>query len=728
MSTRVEQVKDWHDLDQGLTILAGLTFPSLTWYFHNTHAWGWGHAAVVAVIVAVLVRAALGQVARKFMPLPSLFGVDDADARANDVMARRRYWFWRFWTKVFAAYTSVVFLSRNGHGGFVHHFTHLAPSILTIFSHPGTLLQGAQVMALFLINFLIFMGPMLAMGVSQIKTYEPGDAKWGVKLDDVRGQKEAKEEIRRVVEIWQSGEQFEKLGGKRERGMLFLGPPGVGKTMLAKAIATSFNSPIVTIPGSGFAQMFMGLDAIIVRLLNRKAKKVSRKWGGQCIVFIDEIDAVGRARNQQGTGAVGGGMLGGMMGGGMGMMALNQLLVVMDSIDSPPPMKLWFQKKINLVLDAVYFVPRKVGGVSLRIPPLKPSGEQVYWLGATNIALEALDPALTRAGRMGRHIYFRNPTKEDRKDVFDRYLGLVAHEADLDTPARRDELARVTQGVSPASIEQICSMGLIGAQNDGRDKVSYNDLLEALTTLEAGTAVGVDYTDDETEAVALHEAGHATAAHIYTTEQESSRLSIRMRGNSLGHHQAFDKEEKFGKWRSEDFGQLIRGLAAMATEYVFYGENGRGVSGDLQMSTSLAQMMVSRVGMTPYFTEYPELELLSFPLMEPKRVVLSDAERVLKKFEFVGKRLMSSQDQPFGTQGDKSKDAYAAQFMGHAFVTAWNFVKINEAQVRAVADALVERKEIYGDDLNKLLDDQNLVRFDPLDLKNFLDIDAWPVL
>ena len=95
------------------------------------------------------------------------------------------------------------------------------------------------------------MGPMMMMGISQIRGFEPGDANWGVKLDDVRGQAEAKEEVRRIVSLWQSGEAFEKAGGKRERGILFLGAPGTGKTMLAKAIATGFNSPFVSIPGSG---------------------------------------------------------------------------------------------------------------------------------------------------------------------------------------------------------------------------------------------------------------------------------------------------------------------------------------------------------------------------------------------------------------------------------------------------------------------------------------------
>src|SRR4029453_5987618 len=148
----------------------------------------------------------------------------------------------------------------------------------------------------FIFNFGILLGPLMLMGISQIRGFEPGDANWGVKLEDVRGQAEAKEEVRRIVNLWQSGEAFEKAGGRRERGILFHGAPGTGKTMLAKAIATGFNSPFVSIPGSGFAQTFIGIDALIVRFLARKAKKLASKGGGQGIVFIDEIDAVGMRR------------------------------------------------------------------------------------------------------------------------------------------------------------------------------------------------------------------------------------------------------------------------------------------------------------------------------------------------------------------------------------------------------------------------------------------------
>ena len=353
---------------------------------------------------------------------------------------------------------------------------------------------GFTLVIFMLFNFVILFGPLVFMGIQQIKTYEPGDADWGVKLDDVRGQLEAKEEITRVVSLWQSGEEFEKAGGKRERGVLFLGPPGTGKTMLSKAIATSFNCPFVTIPGSGFAQTFIGMDAVIVRFLARKAKKHGRQVGRPVhrlhrrdrrrrhapLVAGHGLRAAGdrhaprhqllrpdgradldgrpgpgdrglarqalrRARRTdppalpgdllQDRHGINGIMPGGMMGMGGGL-ALNQLLVVMDGIDDPPFMKRVRTRKFNTFLDALYIVPQRLFGRKLAPEAPKPRQEEVYFIGACNAPLEALDPALTRPGRMGRHIYFRTPTWEDRRDIFDLYLGKVSHEHDLDTPKR----------------------------------------------------------------------------------------------------------------------------------------------------------------------------------------------------------------------------------------------------------------------------------------------------
>ena len=296
-------------------------------------------------------------------------------------------------------------------------------------SLPQLALIFVQLPLLFFVNFAIFFGPFLFFAVRQIRGYEPGDASWGVKIDDVRGQAEAKEEITRVITLWQSGEEFEKAGGKRERGLLFLGAPGTGKTMISKAIATNFNCPFVTIPGSGFAGMFIGMDAITVQFLARKARKLARQVGrpvhrvhrrDRCgrdapagawdrpgrhprrgfvdprplflrAQRIDHVErgscdrdaapgASGCSRSAPSLTATGYSTFtsraneriqrfypGFGMGGGTGGMALNQLLVVMDGIDEPPLMRKVFTNKLNTFLDAMFVVPSKVG--KLRAAP-----------------------------------------------------------------------------------------------------------------------------------------------------------------------------------------------------------------------------------------------------------------------------------------------------------------------------------------------------------------------
>jgi ATP-dependent Zn protease len=762
-------------LARAATIVAVLTSPALFVFYWRSEGWslGWSLAATIASVAAF--RGLVDVAMRRLIPWPSLFGTGESRLQEEDIVSRRRAWFWtRKYALVWYAFVFLVIiffirlLSHHGTWGTAPNTATITGRFLIhkVILNKTVWLQLAILPLFFLINFAILFGPLLMMGLSQMRGYEPGDANWGVRLPDVRGQAEAKEEVRKIVTLWQSGELFEKAGGKRERGLIFHGPPGTGKTMLAKAIATSFNAPFVAMPGSGFAQTFIGMDAVIVRFLARKAKKLARKWGGQCIVFIDEIDAVGmRRQSLQGGqsslpdvrptqfygpwGALNpsGDVIvetqewrdwlfqqrapesrspypqwmqkltgtwnqlpGGMFGGGGGQLALNQLLVVMDGMDNPPFARRLFTNKLNTWLDATYVVPTRIGRVPLRLPAPRPRKEQIYFVGATNVPLQNLDPALTRPGRMGRHVWFRTPTKEDRKDIFDLYLGKVAHEPDLDEDGRRDEIARITNGYSPAMIEQACSMALSYAQHDGRVEFRWEDLLQAMSVIESGAAVDVKYVEHESRAIAIHEAGHAATAHVYRPEVESSRLSIKMRSSgSLGHHQSFAREERFTSWNRELFADLIHGLGAMAAEYVFYGENSNGVGGDLAGVTSEAAWMVGNWGMAP-----PPLHIHKVG----KETVEQTRKRVRRQLERVGHQLLNRtrgsadvhQDPIASILQDGTKRAIVSQTVGMAFVTAYNFIRVNKDKVEAVANELVEKREIYGDAITELLDAQKFVK------------------
>ncbi|TML84090.1 MAG: hypothetical protein E6G08_18455 [Actinobacteria bacterium] len=402
------------------------------------------------------------------------------------------------------------------------------------------------------------------------------------------------------------------------------------------------------------------------------------------------------------------GIFPGMMGG-QGQLALNQLLVTMDGIDNPPFTKRFLRNRINSLLDAIYIVPRRIGRVSLRLRPPRPRGDQIYFIGATNVPMDVLDPALTRPGRMGRHVWFRTPTKEDRKDIFDLYLDKVRHSEELDTPARRDEIARITNGYSPAMIEQICSMALTNAHHEGKAEFEWAHLVDAMTVIESGTAISIQYVEHETRATAIHEAGHAAAAHVYRPDLESSRLSIRMRGRSLGHHQSFQREERFSEWQSEAMGNLIHILGAMAAERVFYDQNTNGVGGDLQSATQDAAWMVGTSGMGP---QPVELNGVKFADESEEQT----RERIMKRFEKIGLTLMNRTrgsadfhaDPIAAVLQDPYKRASAAQILGQAYATAENFIAANRDAVERIAQEVIDKKELYGDELVTLLNQQNL--------------------
>jgi ATP-dependent Zn protease len=790
-----ELAMEWRKLTRAATVVAVLTSPATLLYLTLQHGWPLHWALLVTFVSVIAFRGLVDVIAHRLIPRASLYGAE-RPLLEEDVVARRRLWYWRTkwrrWTWILGSGFVALLVINRIHdaasgpaslGDTIHMLTSTLPLLVVNFL-PYLFLFPM----LFLFNFLILFGPLVFFGIKQMKAYEPGDADWGVRLDDVRGQAEPKEDVERVIALWQSGEDFRAAGGKPERGLLFIGAPGTGKTMLSKAIATSFNSPIMMMPGSGFASTFMGMDVVIVLILVARARRLARKWGGQCIIFIDEIDAVGLRRQALSGGFAGamspshGGipavsdvefygpmgaltasgdivvesrawrdrlfaqraperadglppfwrglndrlngfmMPGGMMGGGM--LALNQLLVQMDGVDEPPFKKRFVTRRLNTLLDATYVVPQRIGSVRLRMRAPKPRSEQIYFIGATNVPLDRLDPALIRPGRMGRHIWFRTPTKDDREDIFDLYMRKVDHEPDLDTDRRRDEIARITNGYSPAMIEQVCSMALTYAHAEGRMGFGWNDLVEAMTTIESGTAVRIEYVPAETRAVAIHEAGHAVAAHVHKPGDLSTRLSIRMRGNSLGHHQSMEKEERFSHWRSEHFATLIHVLGAMAAEHVFYGENSAGVGGDVQSATRLAAFMVGMVGMGP--------EPIDLEGKVPKTKLAEREEELMKRFERIGAQIMNRSmsdgfmaPDPIGSVlADPGKRKAAAQLLGQAYMTARVLMEVNKDKVEAVADTLVERRELYGDEVTSLLERQRLTKPEI----EYTDDTIWPRL
>ena len=793
-----ELAQQWRSFGRAATLVGLVTAPVVFLVYHFSLGWGLGWSALATLLSVAAFRGMVDLWTRRFIPWPSLFGEESAEAKEADLVARRRLHAWRrvsFWTVFIGGFgggiTTIVWLIMRS--------TAAAGETVTWFD-PVTRMVGGFALILpllFLVNFLILFGPMVYMGISQIQAYEPGESDWGVKLDDVRGQAEAKEDVRRIVTLWQSGEEFERAGGKRERGLMMLGAPGTGKTMMSKAIATNFNAPFVSIPGSGFAQTFVGLDVIIVRYLAWRAKRLARKWGGQCLVFIDEIDAVGMRRD-----ALGGGegfqrpvnpsyeelFFYGRMGAinpsedlvletrqwreqlfaarhapaarplsglgqryvsiltaampgfsGGGQLALNQLLVVMDGIGEPPFWRRFWTGRVNTLLDMLYVVPMRARGRRLRLPRPKPRSEQIFFIGATNVPIDALDPALMRPGRMGRHIWFRTPTKQDRLDVFNLYLGKVAHEEELDLPPRREELARITNGYSPAMVEQTCSMALTFAHYNGRERFGWPDILDAMTTIESGTVVGVEYVPDETRAVAIHEAGHAAAAHVYMKEAESTRLSIRMRGRSLGHHQALEKEERFSRWHHEEVARLVWTLGAMASERVFYGENSSGVGGDVQSATARAALMVGSEAMGPERVDLAGWQKerragfvkdggeRQFRSRDEEKAV---RERIMERFEEIGLQIMNRAGGGFGADpvssvlDDPDKRSLAAQILGQAYLKAYHLMAANRDAISHIADILVERKELHGDEVLGVLDAAGL-RVPDVD---YTRDEAWPRL
>lgn len=362
--------------------------------------------------------------------------------------------------------------------------------------------------------------------------------KSNVTFDDVAGLEEAELEVREIVDFLKNPESFTRLGAKIPKGVILVGPPGTGKTLLAKAVAGEAQVPFFTISGSEFVEMFVGVGASRVRDLFRRAKEKA-----PCIIFIDEIDAIGRSRGK-----------GAFLSGANDEResTLNQLLTEMDGFGT---------------------------------------NSGVIVLAATNRA-DMLDPALLRPGRFDRHIYLELPNLKEREEIFKVHLRPLKYDESIDIHF----LAAQTPGFSGADIANICNESALIAARRKKDKVGKEDFLEAIDRVVGGLEKKSKIiSPEEKKIIAYHEAGHALVSWLLKNVDPLVKVSIIPRGKSLG-AAWYLPEEKQLRSESAFTDHLSATLGGRAAEEIMFGEVSSGALDDLEKVTKEAYMMVEYYG------------------------------------------------------------------------------------------------------------------------------------
>ncbi len=384
------------------------------------------------------------------------------------------------------------------------------------------------------------MGDAMSFGKNNAKIYAENET--GIKFADVAGEDEAKESLEEIVDLLHNPQKYAAIGAKLPKGALLVGPPGTGKTMLAKAVAGEAQVPFFSISGSEFVQMFVGMGAARVRDLFRQAQEKA-----PCIIFIDEIDAIGRSRENS------------ISTNDEREQTLNQLLTEMDGFDS---------------------------------------SKGVVILGATNRP-EILDPALLRPGRFDRQVNVEIPDYLGRLAI----LEVHAKKIRMSSSVNLDTIAKTTPGASGADLANIINEGALLAVRKGRNAVEQWDLEEALEVVIAGK-IKKDrvLSPKEKQAVAYHEVGHAFLGHVLPHADEVAKITIipRTKG-ALGYTMHLPGEEKYLVSREELEDQIAALLAGRAAEEVMLGQVSTGASNDIERATETARRMVTIYGMTDRF-------------------------------------------------------------------------------------------------------------------------------
>ena len=381
-------------------------------------------------------------------------------------------------------------------------------------------------------------GGIMNVGKARAQVFDKENSK-KVTFKDVAGLEEAKVEIMEIVDFLKKPDKYKSIGAKIPKGALLVGPPGTGKTLLAKAVAGEANVPFLSISGSDFVEMFVGVGASRVRDLFEQAKQKA-----PCILFIDEIDAIGRARGKNA----------GFSGNDERENTLNQLLTEMDG----------FQTNTGVIV-----------------------------LAATN-RVDILDKALMRAGRFDRQIEVGLPDVKEREEIFDVHLRPLKLDPELD----RTFLAKQTPGFSGADIANVCNEAALIAARHNKKYVSREDFLAAIDRIIGGLErKNKIISDEEKRVIAYHEAGHATVSWILENASPLIKVTIIPRGKSLGAAWYLPEERQITT-REQMMDELAAMLGGRVSEQINFGEVSTGALNDLERATKMAYAMVAYYGMS----------------------------------------------------------------------------------------------------------------------------------
>ncbi len=511
----------------------------------------------------------------------------------------------------------------------------------------------------------VIVGPMLFAGRSPHVLYRPSEI--SISFRDVRGMGIVLDEVIKSLNLFLGFKTFrERMGGTPRRALLFEGPPGTGKTYMAKAMAREAGVPFLFVSSSAFQSMYYGQTNRKIRSYFRALRKAARQEGG-AIGFIEEIDAIGGALSNMRSTPVDDRQRRTIAGAGSEGISgvVNELLIQMQSFDEPAlsgRVKSFFIDRVNRWLPEHRQLKKRAG-----------SAANVLIIGATNRAAD-LDPALLRPGRFDRSIHFDLPSRKGRREIIDYYLDKKAHVPDLDREERRDQLAAITFGYSPVMIEHLFDEALVWALRDGRPAMDWVDLQQAKMTEEIGLKQPVEYTEQEKRIIATHESGHALIAYLVGRGRKLEVLSIIKRRDALGLLAHSDAEERFTRTRSEVVAMIKIAMGGLVAEELFFGESGTGPAGDLAAATQTAAAMVGAYGMAG--------SLVSVEAVEAGPISEGTVKKVL---------------------GDKEMRRAVEQILDTAKREVTNLIDQNRHMLESLRDELLSREELVGDEIIEVL-------------------------